>query len=59
MSPVCDEDYAQQAGLEYERVHAAAVINEKRGENFERVVGEWEAKVGTVKISTKIHIYIL
>ena len=49
MSPEFDEDLAQQAGLEYERVHAAAVINEKRGENFERVVGEWEAKVGTVK----------
>merc|ERR1712170_302481 len=31
--------------LEYERVHAAAVITEKRGRNFDKVVGEWKAKV--------------
>merc|ERR1719322_1394150 len=31
--------------LEYERVHAAAVISEKRGKNFDKVVGEWKAKV--------------
>merc|ERR1712176_576730 len=30
--------------LEYERTHAAAVITEKRGKNFEKVVGEWKAK---------------
>merc|ERR1712218_530035 len=30
--------------LEYERVHAAAVITEKRGKNFDKVVGEWKAK---------------
>merc|ERR1719184_147305 len=27
--------------LEYERVHAAAIITEKRGKNFDKVVGEW------------------
>merc|ERR1712088_64146 len=31
--------------MEYERVHAAAVISEKRGKNFDKVVGEWKAKV--------------
>merc|ERR1712165_52810 len=31
--------------LEYERVHAAAVISEMRGKNFDKVVGEWKAKV--------------
>jgi len=31
--------------LEYERVHAAAIISEKRGRNFDKVVGEWKAKV--------------
>merc|ERR1739846_239159 len=31
--------------LEYERVHAAAIITEKRGRNFDKVVGEWKAKV--------------
>merc|ERR1712109_54267 len=31
--------------LEYERVHAAAVITERRGKNFDKVVGEWKAKV--------------
>ena len=30
--------------LEYERVHAAASITEKRGHNFDRVLGEWKAK---------------
>merc|ERR1712192_311515 len=29
---------------EYERVHAAASITEKRGHNFDRVLGEWKAK---------------
>merc|ERR1711997_962072 len=31
--------------LEYERVHAAAVITEKRGRNFDKVIGEWKTKV--------------
>merc|ERR1712048_987998 len=31
--------------LEYERVHAAAIITEKRGKNFDKVIGEWKAKV--------------
>merc|ERR1712113_49179 len=30
--------------LEYERVHAAAIITEKRGKNFDKVIGEWKAK---------------
>merc|ERR1711963_131492 len=30
--------------LEYERVHAAAIILEKRGRNFDKVIGEWKAK---------------
>merc|ERR1712029_588958 len=30
--------------LEYERVHAAAIITEKRAKNFDKVVGEWKAK---------------
>merc|ERR1712178_665632 len=30
--------------MEYERVHAAAVISEKRGRNFDKVVGEWHQK---------------
>merc|ERR1712012_324752 len=28
----------------YERVHAAAIITEKRGKNFDKVVSEWKAK---------------
>merc|ERR1712036_14863 len=32
--------------LEYERVHAAAIITERRGKNFDKVVGEWQAKAG-------------
>merc|ERR1712127_59242 len=30
--------------LEYERVHSAAIITEKRGRNFDKVIGEWKAK---------------
>merc|ERR1712121_23456 len=30
--------------MEYERTHAAAIITEKRGKNFDKVMGEWEAK---------------
>merc|ERR1712025_1121059 len=30
--------------MEYERTHAAAVITEKRGRNFDKVLGEWKAK---------------
>merc|ERR1712149_83301 len=34
--------------LEYERVHAAAIITEKRGRNFDKVIGEWKAKVDDI-----------
>merc|ERR1712053_7843 len=30
--------------MEYERTHAAAIITEKRGKNFDKVVGEWKCK---------------
>merc|ERR1712029_153767 len=31
--------------LEYERINAAAIVAEKRAENFDKVVGEWKIKV--------------
>merc|ERR1719461_2634863 len=34
----------EEVGMEYERTHAAAMITEKRGRNFDKVVGEWKAK---------------
>merc|ERR550539_20636 len=34
----------EEIGMEYERTHAAAMITEKRGRNFDKVVGEWKAK---------------
>merc|ERR1711970_721650 len=30
--------------MEYERVHAAALITEKRAKNFDKVPGEWQSK---------------
>merc|ERR1711981_71716 len=30
--------------MEYERTHAAAIITEKRGKDFDKVMGEWKAK---------------
>merc|ERR1739844_234461 len=34
----------EELSMEYERTHAAAMITEKRGRNFDKVVGEWKAK---------------
>ena len=34
----------EEMAMEYERTHAAAVITEKRGRNFDKVVGEWKCK---------------
>jgi len=34
--------------MEYERVHAAALITEKRGKNFDKVLGEWQSKATDV-----------
>merc|ERR1719310_1842642 len=40
-------DY-DEISMEYERVHAAALITEKRGKNFDKVLGEWQAKAADV-----------
>merc|ERR1712223_607279 len=34
----------EEMAMEYERVHAATLITEKRSKNFEKVQGEWHAK---------------
>merc|ERR1712121_476716 len=34
--------------MEYERVHAAALITEKRGKNFDKILGEWQSKAADV-----------
>merc|ERR1712008_92777 len=34
--------------MEYERVHAAALITEKRAKNFDKVLGEWLSKASDV-----------
>merc|ERR1719402_1824862 len=34
--------------MEYERVHASAIITEKRAKNFDKVLGEWQAKAADV-----------
>merc|ERR1712213_24704 len=33
-----------EISMEYERVHAAALITEKRAKNFDKVLGEWQSK---------------
>merc|ERR1719320_1427594 len=35
--------------MEYERVHAAALITEKRAKNFDKVLGEWLSKASDVQ----------
>merc|ERR1719285_1349196 len=37
-----------EAAMEYERLHAAALITEKRGKNFDKVLGEWQSKAADV-----------
>merc|ERR1712223_123651 len=37
-----------EVAMEYERVHAAALITEKRGKSFDKVLGEWQAKAADV-----------
>merc|ERR1711892_872600 len=39
----------EDISLEYERVHAATIITEKRAQNFENVVGEWQAKASDLQ----------
>merc|ERR1712002_1172471 len=34
----------EELSMEYERAHAAAIITEKRANNFDKVMGEWKAK---------------
>merc|ERR1711970_223202 len=34
--------------MEYERIHAAALITEKRAKNFDKVLGEWQSKAADV-----------
>merc|ERR1711933_556851 len=38
----------EELSMEYERAHAAAIIIEKRAMNYDKVVGEWKAKVDDV-----------
>merc|ERR1711892_396443 len=37
-----------EISMEYERVHAAALITEKRAKNFDKVLGEWLSKASDV-----------
>merc|ERR1712062_907252 len=38
----------EEISMEYERTHAAAIITEKRGKNFDKVVGEWKSKADDI-----------
>merc|ERR1712200_273005 len=38
----------EELSMDYERTHAAAIITEKRGKNFDKVLGEWQAKAADV-----------
>merc|ERR1712108_22148 len=38
----------EDISMEYERVHAAAIITEKRGRNFDKVISEWKSKVDDI-----------
>merc|ERR1712025_230035 len=38
----------EELSMDYERTHASAIITEKRGKNFDKVIGEWKAKADDV-----------
>merc|ERR1719378_421963 len=38
----------EEISMEYERTHAAAIITEKRGRNFDKDIGEWKSKADDV-----------
>merc|ERR1712209_374654 len=38
-----------EISMEYERVHAAALITEKRAKNFDKVLGEWQSKAADLQ----------
>jgi len=38
----------EELQMEYERTHAAAIITEKRGSNFDKVLGEWKHKADDI-----------
>merc|ERR1719328_604354 len=38
----------EELSMDYERTHAAAIITEKRGRNFDKVIGEWKSKADDV-----------
>merc|ERR1712223_1696547 len=38
----------EDMAMDYERTHAAAIITEKRGKNFDKVIGEWKAKADDI-----------
>ena len=40
--------------IEYERVHASAIINEKRARNFDKVIGEWKTKVDDLNTEVEV-----
>merc|ERR1711971_684737 len=38
----------EELSMDYERTHASAIITEKRGKNFDKVIGEWKAKADDI-----------
>ena len=44
------ESELEELSMEYERTHASAVITEKRGTNFDKVVCEWKVKAEDLKL---------
>merc|ERR1719471_2692492 len=47
-SKIVENEELDDLAMEYERVHAAALITEKRGKNFDKVLGEWQSKAADV-----------
>jgi chromosome segregation ATPase len=43
----------EEISMDYERTHAAAIITEKRGRNFDKVVGEWKAKADDIAMEVE------
>merc|ERR1712013_430442 len=46
---IVENEELDDISMEYERVHAAALITEKRAKNFDKVLGEWLSKASDVQ----------
>merc|ERR1712156_217637 len=46
----------EELSMDYERTHASAIITEKRGKNFDKVIGEWKVKAAHDEVVEQLDV---